>query len=128
MKTVTIDLLGEERLLCYSLGADLEISKKFGNVAGFGKIMSGKDAAKKNAALADMANILSRAGARYETAQNIPPHKPLELTAGVIETSLSPWDYVALQGAVVDALSKGNRREVGAEPPKNALATPGETM
>lgn len=125
MRTVIVDLLGAERKFCFSLAANLEIERRWGNLQGWYKIVAGKHPENRVAAVAEMAQILTEAGARLDEQRGLPPHEPLRLAPETMADQMDPWEYLRLQQAVADALSNGNRREVGAEPPKNAVAAPG---
>lgn len=124
MRTVTIELAGKERLLCFGTKTMLEVNKKYGGLSALGKKLGTENHEERIGALLWMAQALMEAGARYDKAMGQQPHEPL--TAEVMADVLDIHDLLELQRAVSDAVLNGQKRTVGAEPPKNAEATPGD--
>lgn len=119
MRAIEIDLLGQKRLLCFSVGATLAVKDVFGGLDAWGKRLGAKKEIDRFSALLKMAEILSEAGSRYAAAAGLgKEYAPLKAD-GLLD-ALDPYELADLQQAVIDAIRAGQARTVGAKPPKNA--------
>lgn len=121
MRTATITLAGEERLLCFSTRVLLAVNSKFGSLeALFDQLRDSTDTENSlKAALWVLAQMMN-AGYRYGQHEGM--NVALPLTEDMILDLCSPVEILDLGSKVQEALSVGTSREVEAKPPKKAKA------
>lgn len=124
MKTATVSLDGEERLLCFSTGVMEDVYSEYGGLQEFFDAMSGKNDNPIRAIIWALDKMMD-AGARYARRKGIPAAAPL--TADELRDVCDLSDLAGLQQAVLSTITAGSAREVEAEPPKNGTATPAKT-
>lgn len=121
---VLVDLAGKERLFCFNVWAEAEVNDEFGGLAKWGETVNKGDASEKVTAIARMGEILMGGGERWSRFLGETPREVM--TEGEITAVLGLDGLRELLKAEFDAILAGQRRTVGAEPPKNADTTPGD--
>lgn len=125
MRTATITLAGEERLLCFSARTTLDINDRFGSLeAMFDVILDNKNPSKAMEASLWVLEQMMDAGARYADHEGI-EHAP-PLTTDEILDLCGPMDLINLSETIQTTMTAGSGREVEAKPPKNAKAGAGQ--
>lgn len=122
MRTASVTLAGKERLLCFSTRARMALEEHFGSLKEMGEVMTGENVRDKTEAILDAAVILMDAGKRYAEMTEMEPIEPL--TKDQLYDVTSAEELQTLHTAVFDAITNGLWRTVGAELPKNSMATP----
>lgn len=121
MRTATITLAGEERLLCFSTRVQLAVSSKFGSLeALFDRMRDQEDQEKAFNASLWMLEQLMDAGYRYAQHEGMEAAEPL--TADEILDLCGPVELLELGSKVQETMVAGTGREVEVKPPKNAKA------
>lgn len=121
MRTATITLAGEERILCFSTRVLLAVNERFGSPeAMFDKLMDREDASGAFDASLWVLEQMMAAGAKYAKQEGLEPASPL--TAEDILDLTTPGEILGLGTKIREALSAGTDREVEAKPPKNGKA------
>lgn len=123
MRTATVSLDGEDRILCFSTGVMEDVYSEYGGLQEFFDAMNGKTDNPIRAIIWALDKMMD-AGARYARRRGIPAAEPL--TADDLRELCDLSDLAGLQQAVLSTITAGNAREVEAEPPKNVTATPSE--
>lgn len=124
MRTATITLAGEERLLCFSTRVTLDVNERFGSLeAMFDVIQDNKNPSKSMEASLWVLERMMDAGARYADHEGI-EHAP-PLTADEILDLCGPMEIIKMSEAIQATMTAGTGREVEAKPPKNAKAGAG---
>lgn len=122
MRTATIKLEGEERLLCFSTGVVEKACERFGSLDAYFKAMEkGDQAGQMKTVIWSLAAMMD-AGDRYAKRKGIP--NPAPLTEDDIRELCDVTELMGLQSKIAETISNGSARTVEAEPPKNAGATP----
>ncbi len=120
MNLKTIELLGEQHPLCFSMTAAQNLTRHFGSMEEFGEQLMHEDATIRRDAVCDGLTELLKAGRIYAKAMGEPLPKELPCAvADILRPETAP--LVALIVAVVQGDA---RREVEIEDNgKNAVAT-----
>lgn len=121
MRTATITLAGEERILCFSTRVQLAVNSKFGSLEALFDQMRDQNAPEKafNVSLWMLEQLMD-AGYRYARHEGMEVADPL--TADEILDLCSPVEILEMPSKVQETLMEGTRREVEVKPPKNAKA------
>lgn len=119
---VVAELAGKERLFCFNAWAQAEVEDEFDGLAKWGDIVNSGRAADKVSAIAKMGEILMEAGRRWSNYRDEPPHEVM--TEDAITALLGLAGMGELLKIEYETIVAGQRRTVGAEPPKNADTTP----
>ncbi len=121
MRTATITLAGQERILCFSTRVTLAINQRYGSLqAMFDALHDKEDSAKAMETSLWVLEQLMDAGARYADLEGI-DHAP-PLTADQILDLTGPMEIIHMSEAIQATMTAGSDREVKAAPPKNAKA------
>ena len=121
MRTATITLAGEERLLCFSTRVLLAVNAKFGDLEDmFDQLRDSTDTEKSMKVALWMLAQMMNAGYRYAQHEGIETGLPL--TEDMILDLCSPLEIMDLGGKVQEALAVGTSRDIEVKPPKNAKA------
>lgn len=124
MRTATITLAGEERLLCFSTRVTLAITQRYGSLeAMFDAIQDKNEPSKAMEVSLWVLEQMMDAGARYADHEGI-DHAP-PLTADEILDLSDPMEIIKMSEAIQATMTAGTGREVEAKPPKNAKAGAG---
>lgn len=123
MRTATVSLDGEDRILCFSAGVMEDVYSEYGGLQEFFDAMSGKTDNPIRAIIWALDKMMG-AGARYARRKGIPAAAPL--TVEDLRDVCDLSDLAGLKQAVLTTITAGNAREVEAEPPKNGMTTPSE--
>ena len=123
MRTATVRLDGEDRLLCFSSGVMEDIYDKFGGLQELFDAMSGETGNPIRAIVWALDRMMD-AGAKYAARKGIQAAPPL--TEDDLREVCDLSDFTGLRMAVLNTITAGSEREVEAEPPKNGTATPAE--
>lgn len=123
MRTATVSLDGEDRLLCFSMGVMEDVYRDFGDLQGLFDAMNGKTHNPIRAIIWALERMMD-AGAKYAARKGIQAAPPL--TADELREVCDLSDFTGLRQAVLNTITAGSEREVEAEPPKNGTATPAE--
>lgn len=135
MRTVKMELFGEEHTLCFSTRVVLDAEERFGSLEKFFNALDGRAVSESDTETsgAPQASVILRAtiwalhamiaaGARYERMDGVDaPEVPSE------DEFLDRMDIHDLRDAkdkLLETIRSGARREVKEEAPKNAEATP----
>ena len=116
MRTASINIKGQEHLLCLSLKAIDNLAKRYGGMEEADKHLNAPDMLDAIIILAEMMN----AGAMYAKLNDIPNPKPL--SEEEIGYTLDLSDFAQVMFSINEAKSGGMAREVETVP-KNAEAT-----
>lgn len=113
MKTITIEAMGEKRLLCNSVRVTKAISDKFGGTAGMREKLSGGNLSETLDTVLWLIAILMDGGYRYAKLNGLPcppPPSPEEL-ADCYDVS----DLTELQQKAMEAMTASGKPDVEAE-------------
>lgn len=120
MNLKTIELLGEQHPLCFSMTAAQNLTRHFGSMEQFGEQLMHEDATIRRDAVCDALTELLRAGRKYATAVGDP--LPRELPCAV--SDILPPTTAPLVALLVSVMRSDAQREVEIEDSgKNAVAT-----
>ncbi len=120
MNLKTIELLGEQHPLCFSMTAAQNLTRHFGSMEQFGEQLMHEDATIRRDAVCDALTELLKAGRKYATAVGDP--LPKEIPCKVSDI-LRP-ETAPLVALIVAVMQGDARREVEIEGNgKNAVAT-----
>lgn len=111
-RTTTITINNEEYNLVMTTAATREIIARFGGLEQIGDVIAAEGAGGLGE-LAWLIALLSNQGIRQENFINHAQKK--EITAEFVELFTTPADIAAMQGALVEAMTKGSRRDVKSE-------------
>lgn len=122
MRTATITLDGQERILCFSAGVVEDACDKFGTLEGFFSALDGDQATQLRTVIWALARMMT-AGESYAK------RKGLEAAPALSEEDIRDCcdlnELMDLRAKVAETITNGSERQVEAEPPKNAATTPG---
>lgn len=121
MRTATIHLDGEDRILCFSTGVMEQVYEEYGDLNGFFAALTDQNG-NPIKPLVWALDKMMQAGARYAKRKGIPAAPPL--TADDIRDVCDLSDFANLQTTILSTITAGSAREVEAEPPKNGETTP----
>lgn len=121
MRTGKLTILGREYPLCFSTQVVCDVSEKFGGLNQLNEAMTSDDNAVQLRTVMWMLAEMSRAGCAYAALCGEESPKPL--TEEQLLAAFGPDDLAGLYGKIMQTITDGSRREVEAEPPKNAAAT-----
>lgn len=120
MRTVSVEIGGEKRVLCYSLRVIKAIEEAFGGETEMrAKLTAGTGQSVDT--ICWLMNQLMESGKRYADKAGLPCPEPMSADDMLDCYDLS--DLYAMQKTIQDALSAGMRQDVEATS-KNAEATP----
>lgn len=120
MNIKTIELLGEQHPLCFSMTAAQNLTEKFGSLQAMGEQLMSDDVSIRREAINDALMELLRAGRVYAKAkgENIPPEIPCKVA------DILPPDTATPVALIVSVMAADAKREVEVEGGrKNAEAT-----
>lgn len=121
MRTVSIELSGTKRTLCFSMRVMRACTERYGTFSGLYKAISSED---EKLALDEALWVLAQmmqAGDRYAKENGLDNPPPLTVDELLDSTDFS--DYVQLRGAITQTITEGSRAHVEVEPGKNGEAT-----
>ena len=111
-RSTTIQINGEEYRLVMTTAATREIIARFGGLENIGKALENEGAGGIGE-LAWLVALLANQGIKQDNFLNNTKKK--ELTPEIVELFTSPADLADMQSAIVEALTKGARRDVRSE-------------
>lgn len=121
MRTGKLTILGREYPLCFSTQVVCDVSDKFGGLNQLMDALRSEDLTMQlRTAMWTLAEM-SRAGHAYAALCGEETPKPL--TEEQLLAVFGPDDLAGLYGKIMQTITDGSRREVEAEPPKNAATT-----
>lgn len=123
MRTATINLEGQDRLLCFSAGVVEAACDKYGTLEDFFGALDGDQATRLRAVIWALAQMM-KAGEAYAKRKGL--ETAPALTEEDIRYCCDIGDLSDLQEKVAETITNGSDRQVEAIPPKNAGATPRE--
>lgn len=112
---------GTEHPLCLSTRVVCDVGEKYGDLAGLYEAMNAESLGAKLDAVLWMLAQLLRAGARY--AALCGEEAPRPYTQDELADLLGVDELGGLMTAILETVTADTKREVEAEPPKNAEAT-----
>lgn len=125
MRTATITMDGEERILCFSTGVVEAACEKYGSLENFFEALNGEQLTQIRTVIWALAAMMD-AGAKRAKRKGIPCAEPL--SEDEIRDLCDISDLSDLKDKVAETITAGSAREVEAEPPKNGETTLGEEM
>ena len=111
-RTTTITINNEEYNLVMTTAATREIIARFGGLEKIGEVIEAQGAGGIGE-LAWMIALLANQGIKQENYLNNAKRK--EITAEYVELFTTPADIADMQGALIEALTKGSRRDIKSE-------------
>lgn len=121
MRTGKLTILGREYPLCFSTQVVCNVSDKFGGLNQLMDALQDEELTVQLRTVMWMLAEMSRAGHAYAALCGEESPKPL--TEEQLLAVFGPDDLAGLYGKIMQTITDGSRREVEAEPPKNAAAT-----
>lgn len=123
-KSIRANILGADRVLCYTLRAQRTIAEKYGSMQGLMDSMSSGNELEIVDAIAYALWALLDAGERHAKLEGAacPPAPTLD----DLLDGLDLRDTTEAERTIMAAMGAGSAQGVAAESPKNAEATPGE--
>lgn len=128
MRTATIELGGQTRLLCFSTGVVEEACERFGSLDDYFAAMDGADQGVKLKTVIWSLAAMMAAGAKYAKLKGL--DNPPPMSEGDIRDLTDISELLDLQRKVQQTITNGAERQVEAVPSKNGKTTPepeGET-
>lgn len=120
MNIKTIELLGEQHPLCFSMTAAQNLTERFGSIQAMGEQLMSDDVSIRREAINDALTELLRAGRVYAKAKG--DALPREITCKLAD--IMPPDTAAPVALIISVLTADTKREVEVENSrKNAEAT-----
>lgn len=120
MKIKTIELLGEQHPLCFSMTASQNLTERFGSIQAMGEQLMSDDRSIRVDAINDVLTELLRAGRIYAKAKG--EELPREITCKPVD--IMPPDTAEPVALIISVLAADAKREVEVENTgKNAEAT-----
>lgn len=123
MRTATVKLEGQDRLLCFSAGVVEAACDKYGTLEEFFRALDGDQGTQLRTVIWALAQMMT-AGEIYAK------RKGLETAPALSEEDIRDCcdigELLNLRSKVAETITNGAERNVEAEPPKNAVATPGD--
>lgn len=123
MRTATITLEGQDRLLCFSAGVVEAACEKYGTLEAFFGALDADQYTQLRTVIWALAQMM-RAGANYAKRKGLETAPPL--SEEDIRDCCDIGELTGLRAKVAETITNGSDRQVEAEPPKNAEATPDE--
>lgn len=114
-------IAGIEYTLLLTTKATKEISKRYGGLGNLGdKLMKSKNMELALDEIVWLITLLANQGIMVQNLRDKNAQREL-LTEDIVELLTSPADFVQYQGAIMEALNKGTKRNIESEEdPKNA--------
>lgn len=124
MRTARIEMAGKERLLCFSTGVVETVCEKYGDTDKlFEALEKGSQLSRLRTVIWLLAQLME-GGARYAKLRGIP--NPPPLSEEDIRDLCDLSELANLRAKIMETITNGSERQVEADPPKNAEATPAE--
>lgn len=113
-------IAGIEYTLLLTTKATKEISKRYGGLGNLGdKLMKSKNMELALDEIVWLITLLANQGIMVQNLRDKNAQREL-LTEDIVELLTSPADFVQYQGAIMEALNKGTKRNIESEEdPKN---------
>ena len=121
MRTVTINIGGKPRILCFSVRVMRACSERYGTFGGVYKAMASENEAECLDEVLWLLAEMMKAGDRYAKDNALENPEPLSVEALLDCCDLA--DFAQMRGAVTRTIANGSKTNIEVEPKKNAEAT-----
>ena len=123
MRTATININGEERLLCFSMRAIMAVNDRYGGVEQIGSALSGDDVTHNLQEAIWLISTMLEAGARYAALNGM--DNPPTLSCEELYDLCGTDDLAGLREKIMETIVRGRDVHVEVEPEKNGPAAQG---